>query len=80
MAHMLEKANKKALIVSEERNIRLVNFLANGLNYVNNPRIQFMKLDEGYLSNAENIRTLIDQRRRRHVQVYCVILPEPPVD
>ena len=61
MAHMLEKANKKALVVSEERNIRLVNFLANGLNYVNNPRIQFMKLDEGYLSNAENIRTLIDQ-------------------
>ena len=61
MAHMLEKANKKALVVSEEKNIRLVNFLANGLNYVNNPRIQFMKLDEGYLSNAENIRTLIDQ-------------------
>ena len=57
---ILEKAKKKALIISEEKNIELVNFLANGRNYVNNPNIMFMKLDNNYLSNKENIRNIID--------------------
>ena len=57
---ILEKAQKKALIISEEKNISLVNFLANGRNYVNNPNIMFMKLDNNYLSNIENIRNIID--------------------
>ncbi len=60
LSSLLEKAGKKALIISEEKHLSLVNFLANGLNYVNNPRIQFMKLDEGYLSVQNNIVQMID--------------------
>ena len=39
------------MIITEERNLNLVNLLANGLNPVNNPNIQFMKLDYNYLMN-----------------------------
>ena len=60
LANLLAKANKKSLIISLEKNIRFVNFLANGMNYVNNPNIQFMKLDETYLSSVENIQNIID--------------------
>ncbi len=51
---------KKALILTDESHFQLLNFLANGLNYVTNPDIQFMRLDENYLSNIENITALID--------------------
>ncbi len=61
LASLLAKSNKKALIISYEKNIQLVNFLANGLNYVNNPNIQFMKIDDNYLSSIENIKSIIDQ-------------------
>ncbi len=61
LASLLAKANKKALIITSDKNIQLVNFLANGLNYINNPNIQFMKLDNPYLNSLENIQALIDQ-------------------
>ena len=61
LAKTLEKVNKKALIISSNENIPLVNFLANGMNYINNPRIQFMNLDMNYLSNKENINQLLNQ-------------------
>lgn len=57
---VLKKANKQALIITDEKNMSLVNFLANGLNYVNNPSIQFMRLDYNYLNNAQNIANIID--------------------
>ncbi len=60
LANILAKAAKKALIITAEPNISLVNFLANGLEYVNNPNIQFMKLDYNYLSVPENITNIID--------------------
>ena len=60
LADMLQKAGKKCLIITEERNLNLVNLLANGLNPVNNPNIQFMKLDYNYLMNANNIVNIID--------------------
>ena len=60
LADMLQKAGKKALIITPEQNLTLVNFLANGLNYVNNPNIQFMKLDYNYLNNINNIVSIID--------------------
>ena len=46
LANILNRANKKALIITSEEHLQLVNFLANGLNYQSNPNIQFMKLDE----------------------------------
>ena len=58
--NLLKRAQKKALIFSEEKNISLVNFLANGLTYVNNPDIQFMKLDSNYLSDINNVQNIID--------------------
>ena len=58
--NLLKKASKKALIMADEANISLVNFFANGLTYVNNPDIQFMKLDNNYLSDINNVRALID--------------------
>ena len=60
LSKTLEKANKKALIISSNENIPLVNFLANGMNYINNPRIQFMNLDLEYLSNKDNINQLLN--------------------
>ena len=60
LSNMLQKANKKSLIFCDEKNISYINFLANGLNYVNNPNIQFMKNDISYLSNPVNIKNIID--------------------
>ena len=60
LALLLEKADKEALIVTDEKNISLVNFLANGLNNVNNPAIQFMKLNDTYYNDLNNITGLID--------------------
>ena len=57
---LLEKDNLKVLFITKNENISYVNFLANGLNYVNNPRIQFMNLDDNYLSNQNNIINIID--------------------
>ena len=60
LANLLEKTGKKALIISDEKNLSLINFLANGLSYTNNPNIQFMKNDIGYLSSVDTIRNLLD--------------------
>ena len=60
LSNLLGKVQKKALILTKEENINLVNFLSNGLNYVNNPSIQFMKLDDNYLNRMENVQNLID--------------------
>ena len=60
LAEMLQKSGKKCLIITEEKNLTLVNLLANGLNPVNNPNIQFMKLDYNYLMNPNNITGIID--------------------
>ena len=40
--------------------MQLLNFLANGLVYVNNPRIQFMKNDKAYFSVPQNVQYIID--------------------
>ena len=56
----MQKSGKKTLIFCDEKNISYINFLANGLNYVNNPAIQFMKNDIVYLSNPVNITNIID--------------------
>lgn len=60
LATMMQQANKKTLIVTAEENISLMNFLANGLNYVNNPNIAFMKFDFNALNNALNINNIIN--------------------
>ncbi|MBQ9019489.1 MAG: hypothetical protein IJ097_04195 [Bacilli bacterium] len=57
---LLEKTDLKVLFITKNENINYVNFLANGLNYVSNPRIQFMNLDDNYLSNNNNIINIID--------------------
>jgi bisphosphoglycerate-independent phosphoglycerate mutase (AlkP superfamily) len=60
LANILNKGNLKALIITKNENISYINFLANGLNYVKNPRIDFMVLDNNYLSNPTNIANIID--------------------
>ena len=60
LSNIMEKANKKALIITDENNMQLLNFLANGLVYVNNPRIQFMKNDKAYFSVPQNVQYIID--------------------
>ena len=60
LANLLQKASKKALIITNNDNIKLINFLTNGLTYVNNPNIQFMRNDDPYLQNPQNIQTVID--------------------
>lgn len=60
LAAIMQEANKKTLIVTPEQNISLINFLANGLNYVNNPNISFMKYDFNALNNGANINNIIN--------------------
>ena len=60
LAKMLAESNKKALIVADEKNINLINFLANGLNYVNNPNIAFMKSNSNDFHNKEVVDSLIN--------------------
>lgn len=60
LANIMQQANKKALIVTNEKNISLINFLANGLNYVNNPNVAFMKFDFNTLNNNLYINNIIN--------------------
>lgn len=60
LAKMMQRAGKKALIVTEEKNMSLVNFLANGQAYVNNPDIAFMKLDIPTFTNPSTIDSIIN--------------------
>lgn len=60
LAITLGKAGKKAMIVTDEKHIPLINLLANGFNKVNNPNIQFMKLNDTYYNDRNNIVGLID--------------------
>ena len=60
LSNILNKGNLKALIITKNETISFVNYLANGLNYVKNPSIDFMALDNNYLSNPANITNLID--------------------
>ncbi len=61
LSNQLEKIKKKCLIITQEENLQLVNFLANGLNYVNNPYIQFLKLDIASLQDINQIQSIIDK-------------------
>ena len=45
---------------TEEKNMSLVNFLANGQTYVNNPDIAFMKLDIPTFTNPSTIDSIIN--------------------
>lgn len=60
LANRLAKINKKCLIIAQQENIQLVNFIANGLNYVNNPNIQFMNLDLATYQNPVNVKSIIE--------------------
>ncbi len=60
LANMMQKANKKALIITDEKNMSLVNFLANGQNYINNPLISFMKFDIAVFNNAATVDSIIN--------------------
>jgi len=60
LANILKKASKKALIITSSEHMKLVNFLANGLTYVNNPNIQFMNNDDAYFHDPNNVRNVID--------------------
>lgn len=59
LSEILSRNNKKALIVSDDKNIKLVNFYANGLNSINNPNISFVRKDDN-LYNKEYINNLIN--------------------
>ena len=59
-ANVLLKNNKKALILTDAKHVEIVNFNANGLEAVNNPRIQFMLLDQS-LQNKDVIENIIDK-------------------
>ena len=60
LSKLLKYTNKKALIITREENFQYLNFLANGLDYVTNADIQFMRLDQGYLDDKNNLSNLID--------------------
>ncbi len=57
---LLEKDNLKTLIITNNENMNYINFLANGLKNINNPRIQFMNIYDNYFTNPNNIINIID--------------------
>ena len=59
-ANLLERNDKKALIITDEENIPLVNFYANGLQSKNNPRINFMTKNE-HLFEKEYLEKLMNE-------------------
>lgn len=61
LATILSTINKKALILTEEKNINYINFLANGYKHVNNPNIGFMKLDSRYFQTKDVVDKLINE-------------------
>ena len=60
LANILNKANLKCLIITKNEQIGYLNYLANGLNYVKNPNIDFVILDDNNLSNPAYVTSLID--------------------
>ena len=58
--NVLARNEKKALILTDAKHLELVNFDANGLEVINNPRIQFMILDNN-LQNKEVLENIIDK-------------------
>ena len=61
LSNIMERNQKKALIIADSKYIPLINFFANGMNYVNNPNIQFMNSDFSYLSKHKNMVQIIDE-------------------
>ena len=61
LSRRLEKIGKKSLIVTDEKYLQYINFIANGLSYVNNPNIQFVKADIPSLQKREYLSSLIEQ-------------------
>lgn len=59
LANIIQKYNKKVLIVADRNNINLINFYANGLNNVNNTNIAFAEHTDD-LYNKEYIDNLIN--------------------
>ena len=60
LANILIRNQKRALIITDDKYINLVNFYANGLNSINNPIICFMqKTDDFY--KADYIERLINE-------------------
>ena len=69
LSNLMAKSGKKTLILTSNEHMSLVNFLANGLTYVNNPSIQFMALDENYLYQKNthkvyDINSVIEEARK----------------
>ena len=60
LANLAVKNNLKVLFITKNENIDYINFLVNGLNRIKNPNIDFMVLDNNYLTNQANINNLID--------------------
>ena len=62
-ANTLAKSGINCLIITKNENINYINFLANGLNHVKHPNLDFMLLDENYFSNMNNIINIIDNSK-----------------
>lgn len=60
LSNILTKSNLKALFITKNEHINYINFLANGLNHVKSPNIDFVLLDDNNLSNPTYIANLID--------------------
>ena len=59
LSNILEKYGKKALIYTDQQNMSLVNFYANGLSSINNPSIVFANKDDN-LYNKEYVNNIIN--------------------
>ena len=60
LSNILLRNNKKCLIITDDKNINLVNFYANGLNSINNPIISFMQKSDS-LYDHDYIEKMLDE-------------------
>ena len=59
LSNILKRNNKSALIITEKKNMNLINFYANGLNTIINPQISYMEPNDN-LYDKNYIINLID--------------------
>ncbi len=60
LSNILIRNKKKCLIITDRKNINVVNFYANGLNSINNPIICFMEKTDA-LYNQDQVEKLINE-------------------
>ena len=62
MADYLEKSNLNALILTDQENLNIINYMVNGLENVLSPRVKYMLNNKELLGSKEQMESLINNK------------------